>query len=860
MKRLIAIVCLLSHVEGGVSPSVSCDRVESGTCYVDGEQSISGDAIVAPSLLEGVPSGTAGDIGTLRIASGAKLRCYGALCKITIRDFAEVFVTGTLEGSDIRIEASERVKIPAGGAIYGSGMGHPKAEGPAAGIASCGYKDSKYRGASHGGRGGSDCKNAESRVSHGTYGSESAPSDFGSGGACGSAPAGGGGKVHIAAAAIVVDGIVEENGDDRPSGPLGSGGSVLLIADQVVGSSSIEARGGSCGSATYACAAGGGGRIALHGDSISEDTLAIDVDGGDMKQCDQAKGRPGTLYTQCRTSTCYNGGTALSGDECGCKCAEPWGGGDCTVCERSCLNGGEIDPSTCTCSCPFGWTGATCTTCNGADLCSEHGTCNSQKECSCDANYFGDDCSVFCETSETCSTNGYCSPSGSCLCMPGKVGTTCACDEKDCTSSVARSALCSDKGTCSDKECMCEPGYYGCNCEVFCAQSTTCSGHGTCSVEGSCMCDSGYIGDDCGELDIENYCRVGENNEVFTISGRPCLLGLDDTIGHGFDIIQGAKTSRVLQLRYTKGRTFKHNLIGTFEIPDNVDCEEITVDNLVSSTRTFRGTLEYRKELASEFGVTGGFKSGFFSASAEFGTVREFRFQQQQFLSEKKQYHRLYSCKVRTSEPIFTARATEFRSGQTGEQRVRSLGTHVIDRAVFGGFIKVRAYMSSCLLATLDMSELSTEVGYAFAGVAVSGKYSSNCDLVNTHASFEKEVGGGDKSKLIVADMTDPNFLGAWIDSLHISPTVTRRFVYDMGVLVPEVQSDIDQYELFNEVTDEITIEEDPEVCPEVEKGKSSCAEAATSLGESAGESAMSASFLHIFIGVASAVFYLSFW
>mmetsp|Transcript_9056 Transcript_9056/g.14770 ORF Transcript_9056/g.14770 Transcript_9056/m.14770 type:complete len:313 (-) Transcript_9056:280-1218(-) len=285
---------------------------------------------------------------------------------------------------------------------------------------------------------------------------------------------------------------------------------------------------------------------------------------------------------------------------------------------------------------------------------------------------------------------------------------------------------------------------------------------------------------------------------------------------------------RILQLRYTMRRTFKHNLLGTFEIPDNVD-------KLVSSSQTFIGTLKYRRDLATEVGVTGEFKSSFFSANAEFGLVREFRFQQQQFLAEKKQYHRLYSCKIRTSEPFFATRAKRSIADQTGEQRVRSLGTHVIDSVIFGGFIKVRAYLSSCLLATLDEMEVSAEVGNAFAGVAVSGRYSSSCDLINAHSQFEKEVGGGDKSKLIVADMTDPNYLGAWIDSLHTAPTVIRKSVYELQILQATIKEDIERYEISYEVTDEIMVDEDPDVCVEVAKGTSTCVEAVT--GSSAEES-----------------------
>ena len=82
----------------------------------------------------------------------------------------------------------------------------------------------------------------------------------------------------------------------------------MLVADQIVGSGAIEARGGSC---NPGAAAGGGGRISLPGDSISEETLVVDADGGGTTECDAAKGQPGTIHAQCRTASCSNGGYAL---------------------------------------------------------------------------------------------------------------------------------------------------------------------------------------------------------------------------------------------------------------------------------------------------------------------------------------------------------------------------------------------------------------------------------------------------------------------------------------------------------------------------------------------------------------------
>lgn len=202
--------------------------------------------------------------------------------------------------------------MSAGGLVHGADMGHPAFTGPGSASASCGYKDSKYLATSYGGRGGSECANPDRRVSKATYGSETNPTDFGSGGGCGNDPSMGGGKVFVTAkSSISIDGTIKKNGGDRSGGPWGSGGSILLITDDIVGSGTIEARGGSCTLTTGDCAGRGGGRVALHADRISEGTLTMSVAGGSMEACDKAKGQPGTIHTQCRTASCYNGGMTV---------------------------------------------------------------------------------------------------------------------------------------------------------------------------------------------------------------------------------------------------------------------------------------------------------------------------------------------------------------------------------------------------------------------------------------------------------------------------------------------------------------------------------------------------------------------
>jgi len=127
--------------------------------------------------------------------------------------------------------------------------------------------------------------------------------------------------------------------------------------------------------------------------------------------------------------------------------------------------------------------------------CSSRGVCNG-KTCTCDAGFFGSDCSQYCP--DSCSGHGDC-VQGACLCLAGYSGPSC--NEVDC---------CSGHGSCSGNsdKCTCDAGWAGteCSIELVCPDPM-CSGHGAC-VHGQCICSSGYIGADCSTsaLSCEGLC------------------------------------------------------------------------------------------------------------------------------------------------------------------------------------------------------------------------------------------------------------------------------------------------------------------------------------------------------------------
>ena len=640
-KTTLVGTALLTLLGMGRAETLQCDSMVNGTCFVTTDQTfqtldVSGDTM-----------------GVSELVIESTIRCFADsdLCTIELTDFDMIHVEGAIEGADVTVRNVKDVEVTLNGSINGNAQGNAIGTGTRPATVTGGSCRAGQQGAAHGGAGGIKYRGNMERLA--PYGDETLPLTFGSGGIC--VPSSSGGRISITATnRIFVDGRIEENAQDWATGEgaMGSGGSILLSAPTILGSGAIRAEGGSCIGASSFCTAGGGGRIALYADDLSGmNTNQLSAAGGDSLECDEAKGLEGSVRTFCLTRTCFNGGQVKddSSGECGCNCVAPWTGDDCQVCDRQCDNGGTLDPNSCTCSCPFGWGGVTCNECDSVDLCSGNGSCDLQQVCTCDPDYYKSDCSAYC-TQEQCSSNGFCTDEGECDCIPSKVGPTCACDRLICSAnSNASQAFCSGHGTCAGDQCVCDPGYFNCDCSVFCSAETTCSGHGTCTEDGSCKCENGWGGSDCSEQDVELYCFQQSDGLVNTTTGHPCLPGLHGKLGYGYNIVEDTRTVPITKLSYTQGNRFTHYLLGTYEIPDGVECEQQTVDKASTSSKTLRTFQEYRVSLAVDVGVSSGkFKNSYFSRSAEASYVYENAFQQERFYSESIRTYSLYKCRLRT--------------------------------------------------------------------------------------------------------------------------------------------------------------------------------------------------------------------
>ena len=147
-------------------------------------------------------------------------------------------------------------------------------------------------GASYGGLGGESTTGAMPNL---VYGSREMPDRLGSGGGglSGYPGGNGGGKVFIECYNLALNGNILANGRScRSRSGGGSGGSVWIVANAIEGTGQIKAAGGNgCNvSATVSSGAGGGGRIAIIGDTLTLATITAPGGGGDRP------GNSGTVF------------------------------------------------------------------------------------------------------------------------------------------------------------------------------------------------------------------------------------------------------------------------------------------------------------------------------------------------------------------------------------------------------------------------------------------------------------------------------------------------------------------------------------------------------------------------------------
>ncbi len=153
----------------------------------------------------------------------------------------------------------------------------------------------------------------------------------------------------------------------------------------------------------------------------------------------------------------------------------------------------------------FGITGDDPTVCSG------HGRCVGDDQCSCTGGYSGTQCttppptcySIVSTDPQVCGGHGVCQAKDTCVCNQGYIGAQCT--TATCFNIVSNDAsVCSGHGTCvSADNCTCISTYSGPQCNIpkcfgIAADAVnSCSGHGNCTVPNMCSCSNGFSGSDC---------------------------------------------------------------------------------------------------------------------------------------------------------------------------------------------------------------------------------------------------------------------------------------------------------------------------------------------------------------------------
>ena len=221
-----------------------------------------------------------------------------------------------------------------------------------------------------------------------------------------------------------------------------------------------------------------------------------------------------------------------------CRCAEPWKGQGCASlkCLQNCHGNGACNNGTCACN--DEWTGALCQTKTCSKACSGHGLCENDltpaASCTCDPNWAGkacgedNKCPTHSVTGKMCSDRGVCK-NKRCMCKEGWTGTVC--EERLCSPPD-----CSGHGLCAKGICQCKIGYAGSGCDnKVCPMN--CTGHGKCLLSNRCDCEQAWSGDDCATPEpVDHPCKT--SNGTMCNNRGVCLIkpgSLADSFGvfHG---------------------------------------------------------------------------------------------------------------------------------------------------------------------------------------------------------------------------------------------------------------------------------------------------------------------------------------
>ena len=134
--------------------------------------------------------------------------------------------------------------------------------------------------------------------------------------------------------------------------------------------------------------------------------------------------------------------------------------------------------------------------------CSQHGSCDDDGRCKCDAGWSGPECEhKTCVSSvpgaAPCLGRGRCI-NGTCECDTGANGTA-ACEMGErCMHGCNGHGVC-ERRPGSAEVCRCETGWFGSFCQhQACTVAGGCGAHGWCDyASGTCKCDAGWEGEGC---------------------------------------------------------------------------------------------------------------------------------------------------------------------------------------------------------------------------------------------------------------------------------------------------------------------------------------------------------------------------
>lgn len=279
------------------------------------------------------------------------------------------------------------------------------------------------------------------------------------------------------------------------------------------------------------------------------------------------------------------------------------------------------------------------------------------------------------------------------------------------------------------------------------------------------------------EVDPATYCS-GE-----TTTGHPCLPELLLHLGSGFNAMTGQRTERVIHLPFTQGKKFSiRNTNTTYEIPDNVDCQDISSSTSTMSMESFQSTLSFRRDIGASFGVAGGsWHSPFFAFSADYKRVIEGGFGEENILYRSRMQVGVYKCKLLESREKVVVSHVQSEINREREDIVEKVtGTHYIDSFTSGGKITVFIYVNNCVSNSSTSTEIRSSLRVLFSKLAAAaeGEVSevTECSVLSENSYFSTVAVGGDQS------MTSNQNL--WISSVPKSPTAVE-FTISLPLLRP---------------------------------------------------------------------------